>query len=139
VKLNATTITPWGFRLGTALTWQSGLPYSIINQQGTLDAVPPDLGNLGIPSTRPRSTFPTGVRNSARNVSWWNIDLKFTKEMNVGKGMNLQLSTEVYNLLDERVYQVYNPQNESGQQINGRNEAIITLGRRFLLAGKLTF
>ena len=110
-----------------------------MNQQGALDGTPPALGDLGIPASRPRTTFPTGVRNSERNRSWWNIDAKFTKEMNLAKGMNLQISAEVFNLLDERVYQVYNPGNESGQQINGQNEAIITLGRRFQVGGKLTF
>ena len=139
VKLNATTITPWGFRLGTALTWQSGLPYSIMDRQGALDGIPPALGDLGIPATRPRTTFPTGVRNSERNRSWWNVDAKFTKEMNLAKGMNLQISAEVFNLLDERVYQVYNPGAEGGQQINGQNEAVVTLGRRFQIGGKLTF
>ncbi len=139
VKLNATTITPWGFRLGTAITWQSGVPYSILNQKGSMDASPPPLGALGIPSTRPRITYPTGVRNSERNPSYWNVDAKFTKEMNLAKGMNFQLSAEVFNLLDKRVYQVYNPEAESGRQINGWNEAIVTLGRRFQIAGKLTF
>ncbi len=139
VKVNATTITPWGFRLGTAISWQTGLPYSILNQQGALDAIPPDLGNLGVPATRARTSFPTGVRNSGRNRAWWNVDLKFTKEMNVGNGMNLQTSLEIYNMLDERVYMIFNPGSEIGRQVNGRNEAIITNGRRFLLSGKLTF
>ena len=139
VKLNATTITPWGFRLGTAITWQSGVPYSILDQQGSVDAVPPPMGSLGIPATRPRITYPTGVRNSERNPSYWNVDAKFTKEMNLAKGMNLQISAEVFNLLDERVYMIYNPAYAAGQQINGRNEATVTQGRMFQIGGKLTF
>ena len=30
VKLNATCLTPWGFRLGGTAQWESGLPYSIL-------------------------------------------------------------------------------------------------------------
>ncbi len=139
VKLNATTITPWGFRLGSAITWQSGLPYSIIDRKASRDGIPPVLAYGVIPATRQRTSYPGGVRNSERNRSWWNVNMKLTKEMNLAKGMNLQLSAEVFNLLDERVYQVYNQAAESGQQINGQNEAIVTLGRRFQIGGKLTF
>ncbi len=138
-KLNATTITPWGFRLGTIITWQSGTPYSILDQRGSIDGVPPPLGRLGFPATRPRITYPTGVRNSGRNSSWWNVDAKFTREMNMAHGMNLQISAEVFNLLDERVYQVYNPGLEAGRQINGLNEATVTRGRMFQIGGKLSF
>ncbi len=116
VKLNATTITPWGFRLGAVITWQSGLPYSILDQRGSIDGVPPPLGTLGYPATRLRITYPTGVRNSGRNPSWWNVDAKFTKERNMAHGMNLQISAEVFNLLDERAYQVYNRASTEGMR-----------------------
>ena len=67
------------------------------------------------------------------------MDAKFTKEMNLARGMNLQISAEVFNLLDERVYQVYNPYSEGGRQINGSNEATVTQGRMFQIGCKLSF
>ena len=47
VKLNATTITPWGIRLGTAISWESGLPYSLLQQELAFHQVPPQYRNLG--------------------------------------------------------------------------------------------
>ncbi len=139
VKLTAATVTPWGFRLGTAVTWQSGLPYSVVIRKSSLDSQPPVLGELGVPAVRTRTSFPGGFRNGARNRSWWNVDLKSTREWSLARRGNLQLSLEVFNLLDERVYQVYNPATESGVQINGRNEATVTNGRRFQVSGRFTF
>ena len=139
VKINATTITPWGFRLGTAITWQSGLPFSIIRRTGSLDAVPPPLGAIGYPAIRTRSSYPDGSRNSGRNISWWNVNTRLTREMNLPRGQNLQLSLEVYNLLDSQVLQIYNPATESGLRVNGENESRVTTGRSYQITGKLTF
>ena len=74
VKVNATTITPWGIRLGTATTWQSGLPYSILYRRPSFDTLPPETKNTGITGSRSRLTYPTGVRNDQRNESYWNKD-----------------------------------------------------------------
>ncbi len=139
VKLNATTVTPWGVRLGTAVIWQSGLPYSVILRKGAMDAVPPPLGAIGLPAIRSRTSFPDGLRNSGRNIDWWNVNARITREMNLPRGQNLQLSAEVYNLLDSRVLQIYNPATESGLQVNGVNESRVTTGRSYQLTGKLTF
>ena len=75
------------------------------------------------------------VRNSERNISYWNVDLKATKELRLGKNMNLQLSIEVFNALNDGTYQIYNPSPfvSRGVQINGRNEAIRRFGRRWQL------
>jgi hypothetical protein len=55
--------------------------------------------------------------------------------------MNLQLSIEVFNALNDGTYQVYNPSPfvSRGIQINGRNEAIRRFGRRWQLGAKLAF
>jgi len=139
VKVNATTITPWGFRLGGAVTWQSGLPYSLINQKLSFDAVPPTMLSLGGGSVRVRQVYETSQRNDQRNKSYWNVDMKFTKEMNVGRGLNMQFSAEVFNLLNDGTYMVYNPLFESGQQINGENVAIRRFGRRWQVGVKMAF
>ena len=140
VKVNATTITPWGFRLGTAVSWQSGLPYSIVDRKLAFDAVPPSLLNAGAGgSARTRTTYPSGQRNDQRNVSYWNVDLKFTKELNLSRGLNMQVSAEVFNLLNDGTYQIYNPLTQTGEQVNGNNTAIRRFGRQWQIGMKLAF
>jgi hypothetical protein len=149
VKLNATTITPWGVRLGSSVTWQSGLPYSLIREDFSFDTVPPVVppGFYEL-SQRPRQTYVTSsgssagaVRNSERNDSFWNVDLKATKELRLGKGMNLQVSAEVFNVLDDGTYQIFNPSPffQRGIQVNGVNEAQRRFGRRWQVGMKLAF
>jgi len=140
VKFNAATITPWGFRLGGTAQWQSGLPWSILAQTFAFDAVPPAYESLGsYTPARPRLQYPTQQRNDQRNDSYWLFDLKATKEMNLGRGTNLQISAEVFNLLNEGVYQIYNPNAEAGFQVNGRNDARRLFGRRWQIGFKLAF
>jgi len=140
VKVNATTITPWGFRMGTAISWQSGLPYSVIFRGPAYDAIPPSYGTLdGRGSVRIRSVYPSGQRNDQRNDSYWNIDANFIKEFSFGRNMNMQLSVEVFNLLNDGTYQVYNPAIELGERINGTNVAVRRFGRRWQLGLKFAF
>jgi len=151
VKFNATTITPWGIRLGTAATWQSGLPYSVIHESFSFDDLPPISGppvqaggalvGTGLASVtgRTRQSYPTGERNDQRNPSFWNFDLRATKEFRVGRGVNMQLSVEVFNLLNDGTLSVYNTFTKAGQQINGVNEATRRFGRRWQLGLKTTW
>jgi outer membrane receptor protein involved in Fe transport len=139
VKVNATTITPWGFRLGGAITWQSGRPYSIVTQAASFDAVPPSFLGLGGGTSRVRQTYDTGQRNDQRNTSWWNLDLKFTKEFNVGRGLNMQVSAEVFNVLNDGTYQIYDQVTDSGLRVNGTNFAIRRFGRQWQLGLKMAF
>lgn len=139
VKLNAATVTPWGIRLGSAVSWQSGLPFSLLRQAFAFDAIPP-LRLLSINDRlRFRNAYTTGVRNDQRNASYWNVDLKATKEMNLGRGMNLQVSAEIFNLLNDDTYTVYNTGSKIGQQVNGQNEAYRRFGRSWQLGMKLAF
>jgi len=139
LKVNATTITPWGFRAGTAISWQSGLPYSILEQKPTADSAPPTMLDLGDPEPRARLRYPTGQRNDQRNRAYWNFDVKLDKEMNLGKGMNLQVALDIFNLLNDRTYQVWNPFSELGDQLNGYNDGYIRVGRTYQLSMKLSF
>jgi hypothetical protein len=140
VKVNATTITPWGFRMGTAVSWQSGLPYSVVFRGPAYDAIPPTYGTLdGRGGVRIRSVYPSGTRNDQRNDSYWNIDANFIKEFSFGRNMNMQLSIEIFNLLNDGTYQVYNPALELGEQINGTNVAVRRFGRRWQIGVKFAF
>jgi len=139
VKLNATTITPWGVRLGTAVTWQSGLPYSILNDGLSDDTLPPSTSIFSSPGARLRQVYPTGVRNDQRNRSFWNVDLQATKEIRVSRRFNLQISAEVFNVLNDGTYQIYNPFFEAGQRVNGVNEAQRRFGRHWQVGMKASF
>ena len=139
VKINASTITPWGFRLGTAISWESGLPFSLLAQELSFDQILPQLENAGGNAGRTRRTYLTGQRNDQRNDAFYNVDAKFTKEMNLGRGLNVQVSAEVFNLLNDGTLLIFNPLNQTGQQINGRNVDIRRFGRSWQLGFKLAF
>jgi len=139
VKLNATTVTPWGIRLGVAASWQSGLPYSIVQQQQSFDILPPVSDNFGAEGARVRRLYPTGARNDQRNESYWNFDLKATRELQLGRRVHLQLSAEIFNLLNDGTYQIYNPFFQEGVQLNGLNEARSRFGRRWQLGMRVAF
>ena len=139
VKVNATTITPWGFRLGAAISWESGLPYSLLAQELSFDQNHPEVLNAAANSARVRRTYLSGQRNDQRNESYYNVDAKFTKEMNLGRGLNMQISAEVFNLFNDGTVIIYNPFNQTGQQINGRNVDTRRFGRSWQLGFKLAF
>ena len=139
VKLNATTVTPWGVRLGSSVSWQSGLPFSLNQQFVSFDTLPLITDTIGSEGSRTRQPFVTGVRNDQRNDSFWNFDLKATKELRLGRSLNLQLSAEIFNLFDDGTYQVYNPFLERGIQINGVNEARRRFGRSWQMGMRLSF
>jgi hypothetical protein len=140
LKAIASTITPWGFRLGSVIQWQSGLPWSVLLAKFSFDQAPEAYSGLGSYNpSRQRWTYPTGTRNDQRNSSYWTMDLKLTKEMNLSRGMNLQVSAEVFNVLNEGTYQVYIPGQEMGYQVNGANNARNLFGRSWQLGMKLAF
>jgi len=140
VKVSATTVTPWGIRIGGSMSWQSGLPYSILQRKISFDAVSPVFQGLGAAGAgRARTTYPSGVRNSERNVSWWTFNVRVAKEFRPGRGVNGQVSVEVFNLFNDGTYQVFSPLTESGQQTNGNNDAIRRFGREWQLGLRLAF
>lgn len=138
VKVNATTVTPWGVRLGGSVSWQSGLPYSILLFKPSFTAKHPDLPS-GFQPNSPRFAYPTGVRNDQRNASYWDVTLKATREFTLGRSMNLQVSAEVFNVLADDTYTIYNNDTDVGRQINGNNEGFFRFGREWQLGMKLAF
>jgi len=133
-KVNATTIVPWagGFRFGTALGWQSGYPYSIRRRALSFDSVPPEYVGIGSPEARARLRYVTGQRNDQRNESWWNIDLSVSKEFNLEGGVNMQVSADVFNLLNDDPLRVF-------WQDNGFNTYNRAFGRQWQLGLRLAF
>ena len=54
--------------------------------------------------------------------------------MTLGRSLNMQLSAEIYNVLNDDTYLRLQPGHEVGQQVNGFNEALPAL-RPALAAG----
>ena len=96
-----------------------------------------ELGATG--AVRTRTRYITGTRNDQRNTSYWDVNLKLTKEFTVGRQLNLQLSAEVFNALNDGTYIIYDPISQTGEQINGTNGAIRRFGREWQLGMKLAF
>ena len=129
----------FAFKGGTA-RWQSGLPYSVQIRSTSRDATPPAYRALGAGSpVTQRMTYPSHRRNDQRNVPYWTFDLRATKEMNLGRGLNVQFAVEVFNLLNDGTNRVYNSQREAGRQVNGVNEEEPLFGRRWQLGVKMAF
>ena len=139
LKLNATCLTPWGFRLGGTAQWESGLPYSLLFRRSSDSNSIPIYGAYAQSFTSQRILYVTHQRNDQRNVSAWNFDAKLVKEINLPKGMNLQLDAEIFNLLNQDTYVVYNNFSKSGQQINGTNDATRRFGRQYQIGMRLAF
>ena len=55
------------------------------------------------------------------------------------RGLNMQLSAEIFNLLNDGTYEVYNPDSENGFQVNGIDQARTEFGRQWQLGMRLSF
>jgi hypothetical protein len=139
LKVNATCLTPWGFRLGGTALWESGLPYSLLWQDLSQSTSLPLYEGFRQSFTTNRTRYITGQRNDQRNPSSWLFNVKLVKEINLPKGMNLQLDAEIFNLLNDDTYSVYNDFTKSGQQINGTNQATRRFGRTYQIGMRLAF
>jgi hypothetical protein len=132
IKGLVTTITPWGFNIGAAVTWRSGLPYSVLEQ----DIV---AGSADIPAYWPQQSYVGGRRNDRRNESVWNVDARISKEMNFGRRYNIGIAIEIYNLLNGREYAVYDVDSAYGRVVNGVADAERRYGRRVQIGARLAF
>ena len=133
VKVNATTVLPWagGVRLGVAASWQSGLPYSSSSLEPLFDAQIP-FGNLGLPEPRSRTLYVDGQRNDRRNESWWNVDLHVAKELSSKGGLDMRLSADVLNVLNDDSLRI-------NETLNGRIGAQRRFGRQFQVGFRMLF
>ena len=144
LKVNATCITPWGFRLGGAVGWASGLPYSIVTRNVSASDPLPSYAINGTDAishvfTSTRTAYPTLHRNDQRNGSAWNFDVNLVKEFSLPKGMNLSLQAKIFNLFGEDTYVIYDNFTKVGEQVNGTNDATRRFGRQYEIGMRLSF
>ncbi len=139
LKINATALTPWGFRVGGTINWESGLPYSLLYRSASTSQALPLYDGLIQSFTSVRTRYLTQQRNDQRNPSAWLFNVKLVKEFNLPKGMNLQLDADIFNLLNDDTYSVYNTFLKSGRQINGTNDAQRRFGRTYQIGMRLAF
>ncbi len=132
LKVLATTITPWGFRLGGIATWQSGLPYSLLFRSASDSNSLPAYEGFSQQFTSVRTRYVTHQRNDQRNKSAWNFDANLVKDINLAKGVHLQLQAKILNLLNQDTYVVTN-------EINTTNQAVRRFGRQYELELRLSF
>jgi outer membrane receptor protein involved in Fe transport len=132
VRISAVSLTPWGFRFGGTLRWESGLPFSVLRARLTAFNVPLDYGGLGDKAVESRLRYPTGQRNDQRNPSFWTVDLRAAKEIRLSRQAELQLTAEVFNLLDDQTL-----------RLEDRIDGVVTgerrFGRRWQLGMRLSF
>ncbi|MBI1951496.1 MAG: TonB-dependent receptor, partial [Acidobacteria bacterium] len=138
VKFNAITFLPKDWQVGTTMSWNSGLPYSIVSNFLALDNFDyPQFRLLyGFVPDRPdpvtgERDFQILRRNDHRNDPVFNIDVLARKSFVLGK-LNAKMSFTVENLLNQdnlRIF-TYEPAapNRSGNlQILSERD----FGRRF--------
>ena len=131
-KLNAVALAGHGVRLGGSVRYESGLPYSVLESGQLPDAVPPTYRGLGQPENRLRLVYPTGSRNDHRNAPFWTIDVRVAKDMVLAPGVDLSLTAEVFNLLDDDRLRIYDV-------TDGRTNSERRFGRRWQLGFRLAF
>ena len=131
-RLIASAIIPGGVRLATVTRWESGLPYSNVSSRPFQFQTPAEYGTVGTPTRQIRFVYPSGKRNDQRNASFWTFDARISKNFTLGRKMNLELSAEVFNLLnDDRLLE--------RDRVNGRLDATRRFGRRYQLGFRLGF
>jgi len=132
VRVSAVSLTPWGFHLGGTLRWESGLPFSELTSRLTAFNVPLDYGGLGDKAVEYRLRYPTGRRNDQRNPSYWTVDLRAAREIRFSRRVELQLTAEVFNLLDDRTLR-------HDDRVDKVLNAVRRSGRRWQLGTRLRF
>ncbi len=152
VKFNGRVFVPYwgGFRLGSAISFETGLPYSLIQQRTVLD-FPTDLtGGTGpravtVAYTTPRTIYPTGQRNSFRNSPFWDLNVNFQKEFPI-RSATATFQVDVFNLLNDNTTEIQAlvltevQDNVSGVIRNVSTPIATTrFGRQFQVAFKLNF
>lgn len=139
VKLQVVGYAPGEVALGASVTWQSGLPYSLLTEQVAQDSTPPYYGDLAAPEAQTRTVYVTGRRNDQRNEAFWSVDLRVEKAFRLERGVVLRATAEVFNALNEGTYTVWNTALGYGRNLDGKNEAYTTFGREWQLGLRVTF
>ncbi len=131
IRLSAVTLVPGRWRLGGTLRWESGTPYSTLDNKRTILAIPPVYGGLGDRGTQLRLRYPSRQRNDQRNPAFWGVDLRVAREFQL-RDLNLQVTAEVFNLLDDDTLTVDDITNGN---LNGTRRP----GRSYQIGTRLAF
>jgi hypothetical protein len=152
VKFNGRVFVPYwgGFRLGSSISYETGLPYSLIQTRTVLD-FPTDLtGGVGsepvnIFYSTPRTIYPTGQRNSFRNSPFWDLNVNFQKEFPIGS-TTTTFQLDIFNLLNDNTEEIQAlVLNEVQDNITNVTRNVRTpvatrrFGRQFQVAFKVNF
>ena len=102
-----------------------------LTRRPVLDAMPHYIGTVSI-EPRVRLRYESGQRNDLRNESWWNIDLHMAKEFRIGRKTELQLTLDVFNLLNDDSLTII-------ETVEGQNSSVRRFGRQFQVGFRVAF
>jgi hypothetical protein len=132
VSITGTGIAAAGWRVGGTLRWESGIPFSEIAAIQTVFGRAPEYTSFSDLSLATRFRYPTRQRNDQRNPSYWTLDLRVAKDIVISRRVQLQLSVEIFNALDDQTVVLED-------RINGTSAGIRRFGRRWQIGGKILF
>ncbi len=132
VKVNAMKSTRRGLHFGGVVRWESGLPFSVIQSRATIWARSPLYLNAGDLARRFRFRYPTGARNDQRSPSFWTLDMRVAKDFALQRNVHLQVTGEVFNMLDDRTLRI---EDRIDSSVGGTRR----FGRQFQLGIRLGF
>ncbi|UCF67671.1 MAG: TonB-dependent receptor [Acidobacteriota bacterium] len=149
VKVSGRVLVPWwgGMRLGGTISYQSGLPYSIVLERPVVD-YPTNLGlgasgrDYNTPTrvytfllSLPRLRYPTGQRNDQVNPPYWNLDLNAQKTFS-WRDVQTTVQLDMFNALGDITQRTLEVR---GGSSSGIPVAERRLGRQFQLALRVNF
>jgi hypothetical protein len=105
VKVAVSVDAPRHWRLGSAVRWESGLPYSVLESVNAYYGSAPEYG-IEFPQPLFRERYPSGKRNDQRNPSYWTLDLRAAREFPLDRGRTFGLTLEGFNLLNDDTLQI---------------------------------
>ncbi len=110
VKVAASLEAPRHWRLGTAVRWESGVPYSVLESVQSYYGSAPEYG-IEFPQPLLRERYVSGKRNDQRNPAYWTFDVRAAREFPLDKGRTFGLTLEGFNLLNDDTLQIVNMRN----------------------------
>jgi hypothetical protein len=131
VKVVGAVDTPWDWRVGGTVRWESGLPYSSVEAvQSFYGASPEYTISYSLPQLRYR--YVDGKRNAHRNPGFWTLDARLAREFSFSGQRVFGLTLEVFNLLNDDTLRVL--------EVNeGKLIAVRRFGRRMQIGVRFAF
>ncbi len=129
VKFSAIAHLPKQMRFGTRITWESGLPFSLLRRDFTFD-------NFANPTFR--QIFPTAQRNDQRNNGRWSFDVNIAKDFSIGQNVRAGVDFAILNLLNSDDLEIGNI-NDAFTSFQLVDETSRRFGRRFQIGFTMHF